>query len=223
MSASWTWCASCSSGARRWTRSPRRSPDPCAIGSAAGTPDDQGLGPAGAARGALPGTRGNDITSAARREDAGTGAEHATGPLELGGELTDAGLQRRHLVLEVQDALDAGQADALVLGEPLHLAQPRHVPGGVATAAPAGARGGDEAEPVVLAQRLRVHAGELGCHGDDEHGVLLTRGEARGGAHGTHGAHPLRARSNRSARGSAPASSSRNVSTALRAASESRC
>src|SRR3954469_15311453 len=53
-----------------------------------------------------------------------------------------------------------------------------------------GPAGADEAEPVVLAQRLGVHAGELGGHGDDEDGRVLgdaaegvLLGATRGGRH----------------------------------------
>src|SRR4030095_3664562 len=95
-------------------------------------------------------------------------------------------------LLELDDPLDAGEVDALLLGEPLHLAQQFHVAGAVTAAAAPGAPGvGDppawgaprpparrsparaaerrppaggalglhDPEPVVLTQRLRVHAG----------------------------------------------------------------
>ena len=57
--------------------------------------------------------------------------------VELGGELGDPALQRVDLRLEFDDPLDAGEVDALVLGEPLHLAQQRDVAGGVAPPAAA--------------------------------------------------------------------------------------
>src|SRR5690606_3884123 len=87
---------------------------------------------------------------------------------ELRVELADPGAQGSHLVLELEDALDAAEGDPLVLREALHLAQPGDVRGAVPAAATTSARGGDETHPVVLAQRLRVHAGELGGDGDDE-------------------------------------------------------
>src|SRR5690606_41607953 len=55
----------------------------------------------------------------------------------LGRELGEPAAHGLHLRLEVEDPLDAGQADALV-GQPLDLAQPVDVPGGVASAAAPG-------------------------------------------------------------------------------------
>ena len=65
------------------------------------------------------------------------------------------------------------EADALLLGEALHLAQQRDVAAGVAAAAAPGPRRGHQTEPVVLAQRLGVHAGERGRDGDDEDRVVV--------------------------------------------------
>ena len=62
--------------------------------------------------------------------------------------------------------LHAGEAHALV-GELLDAAQQRDVALGVAAAAAARARGLDQPLALVDAQRLRVHAGELGRDRDD--------------------------------------------------------
>lgn len=62
--------------------------------------------------------------------------------LDRGGEFGDAGLERGDLVLQLDDALDAGEVDALVLGQPLDLTQELDVAGGVA-AAPAGGAAGE--------------------------------------------------------------------------------
>ena len=79
-----------------------------------------------------------------------------------------------------------GEADALLLREALHLAEQLDVARGVAPAAAAGARRGDEPEPVVLPQRLGVHAGELGGDRDDEdrrRSSIRSRQRARRGSH----------------------------------------
>ena len=53
-------------------------------------------------------------------------------PADLLGHLVDALLQRLDLVGQLDDPLDAGEVDALVLGQPLHLTQQRDVMRGVA-------------------------------------------------------------------------------------------
>ncbi len=88
--------------------------------------------------------------------------------VEFGGQFGDALAQRVDVGLELDDAFDAGEVDALVLREALHLAQQRDVARRVAPPAAAGASRRDQAEPVVLAQRLRVHAGQLRGDRDDE-------------------------------------------------------
>ncbi len=88
--------------------------------------------------------------------------------VELGLELGDPGLQGGHLVLELEHLPDALQAEAEA-GQPDHLAQHGDVVPGVAAAAAGRAAGGDQPEPVVLAQGLGVQPGELGGHRDDEH------------------------------------------------------
>ena len=70
---------------------------------------------------------------------------------------------------ELEDPLDAGEVDA-VGGQPRTSRSRSMSRSGVAPAAPPVRPGDDQAEPVVLAQGLRVHAGELGGHRDDEDG-----------------------------------------------------
>jgi Transposase len=89
--------------------------------------------------------------------------------VEFGGEFGDPLPQRVDVRFQLDDPLDAGQVDAVLLRQPLHLAQQCDVAGGVAAPAAAGPARGHQAEPVVLPQRLRVHPGELRCHRDHEH------------------------------------------------------
>ena len=88
--------------------------------------------------------------------------------VELVGHLAHAGLQRLDLVGQLDDALDAGEVDTLVLRQPLHLTQQIDVVLRVAAAAAGAALRADQAEPVIGAQRLRMHAGQLGGHRDQE-------------------------------------------------------
>ena len=84
------------------------------------------------------------------------------------GQLVEPAPQLVDQLLQLDDPLDAGQVDALLLGEPLHLAQQRDVAGRVAPPAAGRPAGADEPQPVVAAQRLGVQAGELRGHRDDE-------------------------------------------------------
>jgi hypothetical protein len=59
-------------------------------------------------------------------------------------------------MLEFQDPLDPGEVDAVLLGEALYLAQDQDVAQRVAAPPAGGPAGGDQAEPVVGAQSLRV-------------------------------------------------------------------
>ncbi len=68
-----------------------------------------------------------------------------------GGQLANLAAQGGNFVLQCQDPLDAGQADALLLGEPLHLAQQRDIARRLASPAALGAGRGYQPEPVVLA------------------------------------------------------------------------
>src|SRR3712207_6999213 len=63
----------------------------------------------------------------------------------------------RSLRLEVDDPLDPGQVDAVLLGEPLHLAQEGHV----ARAVPPAATGGAPRAHQPQAVRSEEHTSEL--------------------------------------------------------------
>ena len=78
-----------------------------------------------------------------------------------------------HLVLKIENALAASQADTLILGGALHLSQPGDVARRVATPTTASSRRRDQTQPVVLPQGLRVHAGELCGNRDDENRGLV--------------------------------------------------
>ena len=73
------------------------------------------------------------------------------------------------LLVQRENALDAGEVDSLFLGQALDLAQREHVARVPAALAP-GPAGGDQPELVVVPERLRVHPGQLGGDGDDVHG-----------------------------------------------------
>ena len=102
-----------------------------------------------------------------------TGGEDArTGPaLELDAhpllEIAHAQVQLAHAVLEFEDAGDGGQPHA-VGRHPRDFAQLLDVPQRIAARSALRAGGDDEAEAVVLAQGLRVHARELGGGRDRE-------------------------------------------------------
>ena len=87
--------------------------------------------------------------------------------VQLGLQLAHPRAQRGDLVLELEDARDAGEVDALA-GQPRTSRSTRDVARGVAPAAAGGAARRDQPEPVVLPQRLRVQAGQLGGDRDDE-------------------------------------------------------
>src|SRR5690606_8070093 len=102
-----------------------------------------------------------------------TGLEHPGARVRELPQPVDLVLEAAHPLLEVEDPLDAGEVDALLDREPLHLTEQLDVTDGVAPAPAAGAGRGDDPEAVVLAQRLRVHARELGGHRDDEDRQVL--------------------------------------------------
>ena len=77
-------------------------------------------------------------------------------------ELAQLGAHPGELVLELEHALDAGEVQAPLGGQPLDLAQPLEVALRVEARVPGGAARADEALRLVDAQRLRVHADELG-------------------------------------------------------------
>ena len=74
--------------------------------------------------------------------------------------------QPPELVLEAQHVLDAGEVEPELRRQLLDQPQPLDVVLGVEPRAARRARGRDEALRLVRAQRLRVHAGELGGDGD---------------------------------------------------------
>ena len=83
-------------------------------------------------------------------------------------KLSDPCPKRLHLVLQIENALDASQADAFVLGETLDLSQPGDIARRISTPPTAGPGRRHQTESVVLPQRLRMHAGQLSRHRDDE-------------------------------------------------------
>ncbi len=106
--------------------------------------------------------------------------------VELGEQLGVALPQGGHLVLEIEDAAYALEADA-GRGQVGDHAQQLEVAVGVAATAAAGAAGRDQAHPLVGAQRLRVQAGQLGGDGDDvDGGVGVGRAERRTRGDGRH-------------------------------------
>src|SRR5829696_700613 len=178
-------------------------------------PDDQ--------RGALPQLRHQVAAVRARHRggDRGLGG-HAAG---LGGrpplqQLVHARLQCLDPRLELDDPLDPGEVDAVLLGQPLDLAQQGDVPGAVPPAAAGGPAGSDQPEPVVLPQRLCVHAGELGRHRDDEDGRVVGH-RADGVLRAAHFSPPAWTAAVIWGRGSSSISSAR-VSITLRCAGVSR-
>lgn len=72
----------------------------------------------------------------ARRPDSeNPSAAGEFGLMQSMGQVLDPGMQRIDLVLQLQDALDAGKADAFLLRKALDLAQPGDVPRRIAPAA----------------------------------------------------------------------------------------
>src|SRR5262249_19755218 len=159
---------------------------------------------------------------------------HRPGRLQLRPELVDFLSQLGEpdaaappLRLQLEYSLDAGQVDAVFLGQPLHLAQDEDVAKRVAPAPARCPPRRNQAEPVVGAQRLRVQAGKLRGHRDDVYGSVVRQPEVVlhvVASPGTvprlpgvrHHAWPLRSNSSR---GSAPVVASLNFSRALRASS----
>ena len=102
-----------------------------------------------------------------RRTRVITSFEPLSQRLHLSRLLNELAFKRLDALGELDDCLNAGKVDALLLGEVLDPAQHRNVTRGVAPPAPARAHRRDEAKPIVGAQGLRVHAGQLGGNGDD--------------------------------------------------------
>ena len=122
-------------------------------------------GVSAAAAGHRPADR-HEVAAVARgaRRDRGSRSRRARASARV--ELGDPVADLLELGLELEDLADPDQADALV-GELLDALEQRDVAVGVAPAAALGAARLDEALALVDAQRLRVHAGELGRHRDD--------------------------------------------------------
>ena len=115
---------------------------------------------------------------------------------EVLGRLVEPGAELVDLLLQLDDPLDAREVDALLLRQPLHLAEQGDVAGGVAPPAACRPAGADEPQPVVAAEGLGVQPGELGGHRDHEDRAVHPGTWRQRGCH----RRPLR----RSARGSSP-------------------
>src|SRR5437763_3790177 len=90
----------------------------------------------------------------------------ATGPVELRLSLVEA-------ALHLHDDPDPGEVDALVLGQPLDLAEPLDVALRGPARVAGGALRGEQTLPLVDPQRLGMHARQVGCDADDVEGALL--------------------------------------------------
>ena len=108
-----------------------------------------------------------DRTRRVCREDAG----RLLGLTEPSQELRQAFRLRRQrldLFLQRQDAPDPLQVDALTLAEMLDVTEFRDILQGVAPPSPTRPFRDDEPQPVIAAQGLRVHVGQLRRHRDRE-------------------------------------------------------
>src|SRR5690606_24757948 len=110
-------------------------------------------------------------------------------------QVEDVLAQLRHLAFQFEDAFDPGEVDALLLGEPLHLAEHLDVAHRVPSATARRPPRTHEPEPVVLPQSLRVEPRQFCRNRNDVDGSVLAE---RGVVHGSHA--PF-ARASRSARG----------------------
>jgi hypothetical protein len=147
--------------------------------------------------------QGHEVAAVGLAHRRGRVVSGGQGVGQLLGQLVQPGAQGVHLVLQVDDPLDPGQVHAVLLGQPLNLAQQHDVAHRVPPAAPGRASRGHEAEPVVTAERLRVQAGELRGHGDHEERGVLVRAGREGETGGVHAVLPLlSSRAFSSARGS---------------------
>ena len=86
------------------------------------------------------------------------------------GDLT---LQLFELSDQLDDPLDSGEVDAVVLGEPLDLPEPLDVVQGVPATAATGPLRGDQPEAVVGTEGLRMHARQLGGGRDQKGGRIV--------------------------------------------------
>jgi hypothetical protein len=85
------------------------------------------------------------------------------------GQLLDSGMKFVDVVLHVQDAANALQVDALILGESLDQPEPGNIASGVASATFRSTPRRNQAHPVIGSQRLRVHPSKVSCDRNDEH------------------------------------------------------
>ena len=92
-------------------------------------------------------------------------AESVTGRGQLGSQFVVAGLERADLVLQLEDAAYALDADSSCR-QRCDLAEQLDVAVAVAPTTATGTARHDQAHPLVGAQRLRVQPGELGRHAD---------------------------------------------------------
>ena len=116
--------------------------------------------------------------------------------------LEPAGLQPLHLAaqlavlfLKFEDARDSSQVDAFLLAELLRLREAGDVAQRIASRATFRTLRYDQAKAIVLAQRLRMHVGELAGRTDREDGQLDVETDFGGtvqvgpAGHDRHGAH----------------------------------
>src|SRR3954467_5032538 len=99
------------------------------------TPDDQRARRRTAALRAPAGCHRHDVPGAPRGEDAAAGRDPLTQLVDLPAQPVELVAQPVVVHLELEDPLDPGEVDPLVLAEPLYLTQQCHVPRGVASAA----------------------------------------------------------------------------------------
>src|SRR5581483_2823238 len=97
----------------------------------------------------------------------------ATDPTKLRLELGRAAAELLELGLHLHDQLHAGEVHPLALRQLLDHLQARDVPLRVAPGVPRRALGPEQALALVDAERLRVHARELGRDADDVDGAIL--------------------------------------------------
>ena len=99
------------------------------------------------------------------------------------------------LLLKFEDARDSSQVDALLLAELLRLREAGDVAQRIASRATFRTLRYDQAKAIVLAQRLRMHVGELAGRTDREDGQLDVETDFGGtvqvgpAGHDRHGAH----------------------------------
>ena len=95
------------------------------------------------------------------------------------------------LLLELKHALHPGQVHPQLGRHLLDAAQPLHVLVRIQAGPLGGALGLDQAPRLVHAERLGVHVGQLGGHGDHEHAAPGRDLDARRGSTFAPGGHQL--------------------------------